>query len=116
MESKIPEITIKMTTKVVECKVVKLRTSINYSVVPAIGGMEYDAFVKNFYIKYEKKHEACPKCGSTSFRSTLMGYACDPDDLEGYADNNRSTCSDCGNVHKIHDRVEVVPIPFEELK
>ena len=61
---------------------------------------EYNIFMD----KYEEEHQCCPKCGSESYATTYMGYILDMNNKESYKDENRCTCSDCGNVHITHNR------------
>lgn len=91
-----------------ECEPPKLEAGIIYA--PYIyqerdesdtSSIEYDRFME----EYHKKHERCPKCGGKGHSVTLMGYILNMDDKESYKDNNRCTCSHCGNIHKTHDRV-----------
>lgn len=62
---------------------------------------EYDEFMK----QYNLLHECCPKCGETSYMTTLVEYVLDLCKKEEYKDLNRCTCGSCGDVHTIHDRV-----------
>ena len=62
--------------------------------------VEYDEFMVN----YCRLHEYCPKCGSTAHTRTLMGYILNMDKKEEYKDLNVCECSECGNVHTVHDR------------
>lgn len=62
---------------------------------------EYTKFVE----QYDKNHTACPVCGSENSMQTLVGYIVDMDHKDEYKDLNRATCTDCGNVHTVHDRV-----------
>ncbi len=71
---------------------------------------EYDLFMK----EYHKKHEVCPKCGSLSHTTTLVGYILNWEHKEKYMDKNRCTCLSCGDVHICHDRVE--RITWEKVK
>lgn len=62
---------------------------------------------KEFMSEYKKTHEVCPKCGSKSCMSTLMGYILDSSNKENYKDLNRCTCMDCGDVHTCHERISM---------
>lgn len=62
---------------------------------------EYEKFMS----EYESKHEACPKCGSLAYSTTLMGFVVNMDNKESYKDRNTCTCMDCGDRHIMHDRV-----------
>lgn len=68
---------------------------------------EYNEFMST----YNKLHECCPKCGGKGHTSTLMGYALDSENKEGYKDKNSCCCSNCGDTHITHDRV-----PFKKDK
>jgi len=61
---------------------------------------EYDDFMD----KYDKEHQCCPKCGSESCRTTLVGYPLVEGKESEYQDKNRCTCMGCGDVHITHDR------------
>lgn len=62
---------------------------------------------KAFYMKYNKAHAACPKCGETSHESTFAGYILNMDDKENYKDLNTCECTVCGDRHTMHERVPV---------
>lgn len=51
----------------------------------------------------------CPKCGSESYSTTLVGYILNMDKKEDYKDKNRCVCQECGDVHTTHDRLSVTP-------
>lgn len=59
---------------------------------------EYNEFMS----EYNKNHSRCPKCGSRSYRVTLVAYILNMKKKEEYRDRNRVTC-DCGNVCTVHD-------------
>jgi len=63
---------------------------------------EYDIFMG----KYEEEHQCCPQCGSELYRTTDIDlrYCVDMNNKESYKDNNKCTCTDCGDVHIRHDR------------
>jgi len=61
-----------------------------------------------FYEKYRNEHKFCPKCGETKHKTTLMAFVLCLDDLDAYADLNDCTCLNCGDKHKMHDRVSVL--------
>lgn len=63
---------------------------------------EYTAFMEEYRIN----HAACPKCGSTSYVTTLVGYAFYRDDKDKYKDLNRCTCTNCSDIHTKHSRVK----------
>lgn len=63
----------------------------------------YETFMKEYRIK----HEVCPKCGTKSHRSTLMGYIFNSSKPDEYKDLNRCTCSNCGDVHTYHERISL---------
>ena len=60
---------------------------------------------EEFLKQYGLDHELCPKCGSNSYNTTLVGYVLYMDDLDNYKDKNRCTCMYCGDKHITHDRV-----------
>ena len=64
---------------------------------------EYDDFMN----EYSSLHELCPKCGSRSHSTTLVGYILNLDHTEDYKDLNKCICQDCHDVHYTHDRVSV---------
>jgi len=64
---------------------------------------EYTKFMK----QYKKNHEVCPKCGSKSHSTTLVDYVFYADKKEDYKDLNLCICSDCGDRHTMHERVNV---------
>ena len=51
---------------------------------------------------YYVQHKCCPKCGSDNNITTLMGVAVHN---EVIIDENESTCNECGDTHRVHDRV-----------
>jgi transcription elongation factor Elf1 len=61
--------------------------------------------IKAFREKYREDHACCPKCGSLSHSTTLVGYVLNWDDRQNYKDLNRCKCGNCGDVHITHDRV-----------
>jgi len=66
------------------------------------GSERRDAFFK----EYHRKHKLCPKCGSDSCTSTLAGYTYVAGEEDKYMDLNDCTCSNCGDHHTTHERVE----------
>lgn len=62
---------------------------------------EYDEFM----VEYRKQHKCCPECGSTEYKSTLIGYVLNYDKKEEYRDMNKCECMKCGAKHSVHDRV-----------
>jgi hypothetical protein len=66
---------------------------------------ESDRIRKEFMVKYKLDHECCPVCGETSHMTTLMGYAFDSSNPNGYKDMNTCTCEKCGDNHPYHNRV-----------
>lgn len=62
---------------------------------------DYDSFMEN----YRKEHEVCPTCGSTDSIQTLMAYILYIDNQDNYKDLNIAECCNCGNKHKVHDRI-----------
>jgi transcription elongation factor Elf1 len=62
----------------------------------------YDEFMDD----YNEKHKFCPKCGSEDHSTTLVGYILDRSKKDEYKDKNSCVCSDCGDRHIFHDRVE----------
>ena len=73
--------------------------------------MTYEEFME----QYDSMHEACPKCGSLSCRSTLVGYILNMSDMESYKDLNTCTCMDCGDIHTTHERVNKSIIRHDKL-
>jgi hypothetical protein len=72
---------------------------------------------KEFVNEYHKKHKCCPKCGGENHTTTLMGFTLIVGKEEEYKDLNKCQCSDCGNIHTVHDRVEKLDVPkTHELK
>ena len=61
-----------------------------------------------FKSEYKKQHKFCPKCGSESPSTTLMGYIVNWDKKEEYKDLNRCVCQECGDVHTTHERVSKI--------
>lgn len=61
-----------------------------------------DAFLK----EYHRKHKLCPICGSDKHSTTLAAYTLIAGEEENYRDLNDCVCSDCGDKHKVHDRIE----------
>lgn len=59
----------------------------------------------DFRKEYHKLHECCPKCGETSYGTTLVSYVMYDDNLEAYKDLNDCTCVNCGDKHTTHERV-----------
>jgi transcription elongation factor Elf1 len=64
---------------------------------------EYDEFIKN----YKFQHAACLKCGHTGCSTTLVGYILNMNKKEEYKNLNWCTCTNCGDKHRVHDRVPV---------
>jgi predicted nucleic-acid-binding Zn-ribbon protein len=58
-----------------------------------------------FIEKYNLLHKYCPKCGSTFYKTTLVGYPIDSSNPDEYKDLNKCTCANCKDVHTYHDRV-----------
>ena len=56
--------------------------------------------------EYDALHNYCPKCGSTSCCTTLVGYMFRVAYPMSYKDENRCTCTVCGDVHSVDDRTE----------
>lgn len=63
---------------------------------------EYTKFMK----EYHRMHALCPKCGASNHSSTLVGYILNLDKKEEYKDLNNCVCSNCGDKHTAHERVE----------
>ena len=55
---------------------------------------------------YENEHALCPKCGSSEYSTTLVGFNLDFNNLEDFKDLNNCTCIDCNDTHKRHSRVK----------
>lgn len=68
---------------------------------------EPDKEYEEFMSEYNKLHAACPKCKALDFNCTLMGYILDMSKKESYKDLNRCTCLSCGDIHTVHDRIEI---------
>lgn len=62
---------------------------------------EYKEFMRN----YHNKHKYCPKCGSESCRTSMACYSYNSDKPDEYKDLNRSVCTNCNNLHSVHDRL-----------
>tara|TARA_R110000772_G_scaffold20466_5_gene57003 strand:- start:151544 stop:151804 length:261 start_codon:yes stop_codon:yes gene_type:complete len=73
---------------------------------------EYVVFMK----EYRLEHKLCPKCGSSSHTSTLVAYSLDLSNKSVYKDRNGCTCSDCGDNHETHDRVNRQKIRNKTIK
>lgn len=54
--------------------------------------------------EYSMKHRLCPICKSEKYSTTLVGYVYNP--VKEYKDLNSCVCSNCGDRHTTHDRVE----------
>ena len=54
---------------------------------------------------YKKKHSLCPKCKSKESEVTNVMYRMDLNKYEDYKDLNESICSNCKDVHTVHERV-----------
>ena len=65
------------------------------------GKKAYDDFME----QYDKDHECCPRCESTKYSTTYVGYILNMDDKASYKDLNHCICSTCGDHHTRHDRV-----------
>jgi hypothetical protein len=57
-----------------------------------------------FRAEYKRKHSRCPKCSSTAYRVTLVGYILDMNKKEEYRDLNKVSCF-CGNECTVHDLI-----------
>jgi len=55
--------------------------------------------------EYYENHKACPKCGSTTYGTTLLGIIMDTSAPEKFKDRNECVCHNCGDKHITHDRV-----------
>jgi hypothetical protein len=62
---------------------------------------EYEKFMDD----YNEKHKFCPKCGSESHSTTLVGFPLIREKEEEYQDKNYCKCLGCGDSHIFHDRV-----------
>ena len=62
----------------------------------------YTEFMK----MYALEHRYCPKCGSDSYSTTLMGYPLVQGEEQNYKDLNNCGCTNCGDVHTTHERVK----------
>ena len=62
---------------------------------------KYDAFME----AYDTAHDHCPKCNSTDYWTTLVGYIVNWEHPETYRDGNRGECNNCGWVGIKHDLV-----------
>lgn len=69
------------------------------------GNRQYAKKADEFRDQYNKDHEACPKCGSLIYMTTLVGFIVNMSEPEKYQDKNKCTCESCGDVHITHDRV-----------
>ena len=70
---------------------------------------------KKFINKYHKLHELCPKCGHKAHSVTLMGYILNSDKKEEYKDFNDCVCANCGNRHKVHERMSSRKLLIEKF-
>ena len=64
--------------------------------------------VREEYMKiYNKEHECCPKCGETSYITTLLGIPFDMNNPDAYQDINTAWCQNpnCKDKHTVHNRV-----------
>jgi len=68
----------------------------------------------NFKKEYHEKHKLCPKCGTSQHSTTLVAYILNLDKKEEYKDLNSCVCSECGDRHTEHDRINIQQ--FNELK
>jgi len=59
---------------------------------------------REFMDIYHNEHKYCPKCGSESCWTTLVGYV--KQEGKEYKDLNKCTCTTCGDVHTCHERVK----------
>jgi len=66
---------------------------------------ESEVKYRKFMDGYKKNHACCPICGSTEGINTLVAYAYNSDNPEGYNDLSDFTCSGCGDKHVVHERV-----------
>lgn len=57
---------------------------------------------------YENEHALCPKCGSSEYYTTLVGFILDFNKLEEFKDKNKCTCIDCGNIHLRYNRIKTL--------
>ena len=63
----------------------------------------YETFIKQYHIN----HELCPKCGSDSYESTLMGCVFNYSNPNEYKDSNKCYCNNCNDIHIYHDRISL---------
>ena len=73
---------------------------------------EYREFMDN----YNLQRKACPKCGSTSYSTTLVAYIMFSDNREAYQDKNACECLNCGDKHIFHNRVPATKTNNNEKK
>jgi len=79
-----------------------------YILVPYIIAEHSEESLKDYHefmAVYKKAHEVCPKCGSTSHSTTFMGYIMDSSKRDEYKDLNNCVCSECKDLHTMHDRI-----------
>ena len=62
---------------------------------------EYDKFME----QYNKDHAVCPRCGSNTYSSTLVGYILYMNNKEAYKDENEIECVKCGYKGITHDLI-----------
>ena len=68
---------------------------------------------------YIKKHKYCPVCHSSSERffmdepTTILGYITVNGNI---VDPNTCQCADCGNIHKVNNRISLRDIRLIKLK
>jgi hypothetical protein len=61
----------------------------------------------DFKDNYNRQRLNCPVCGHTTYTSTLMGYTLNWDDKDNYMDLNRCVCTNCGDNHTFHERINI---------
>jgi hypothetical protein len=62
---------------------------------------KYNKFMK----KYRSAHEACPRCGDTSYSTTLIGYPLVAGHEDEFKDLNICICTNCKDRHTGHERI-----------
>ena len=69
-----------------------------------------------FMLDYNELHAACPKCGALAHSTTLVSYIVNMDEPGEYKDKNKCRCSNCDDIHIVHNRVRANSFKLKQLK
>jgi ribosomal protein L32 len=71
---------------------------------------------EEFWKDYKIEHQLCPKCGYIPHSTTLVAYIVNLDKPEDFRDLNSCICQNCGDRHKMHDRISISYLRDKKIK